>query len=81
MIQSWGWKQKSNRIVLQDNDKKSLEKRLKGTVTRMYKPVMVQGKPMEIKEHVDFAGNLYYVIVLERIVAIPEEVKEKHLLR
>lgn len=73
MIEPWGWNRggRSNRIVIQDPVKGEVEKRVKNV--KGFKPVLVNGEPMKVKEEVDFRGSLYYVIVLEREEKTPTE--------
>lgn len=63
MIQGWGWNQTSTRIAPQSKSRKELESRIKAM--NGYTPVLVNGKPMEIKEEVSLHGDIYYVIVLD----------------
>lgn len=68
MIQSWGWTEKSNRIIVNGKNKEEVEERVERTLKRNYRRVVVQGEPMQVKEIVELSGDSYFVCVLERIL-------------
>lgn len=68
MIQSWGWNQTSNRIIINGKDKDEVDERVERTLKRGYRRVVVQGEPMETKEITEMSGDSYFVCVLERIL-------------
>lgn len=68
MIQSWGWNQKSSRIIINGKNRKEVEERVERTLKRGYKRASAQGEPMQVKEVVELSGDSYFVCVLERII-------------
>lgn len=68
MIQSWGWNQKSSRIIINGKNEAEVNERVERTLSRGYRRVVVQGEPMETKEIIELSGDSYFVCVLERII-------------
>lgn len=68
MIQHWGWKETSNRLIIEGKDEKEVNERVERTISRGYRRVLVKGEPMQTKEVVEISGDTYFVCVLERIL-------------